>query len=253
MSDKNTALVVGGGTGIGFATAERLTRRGVSVALAGRREAVLQVAKARLVEANPDAEVVTVAGDAGDEAAARAIVATAVERLGRLDACINCAGIYEPIHLLKMDAGGWRRTLAATLDSIVYISVAAANEMVKTGGGRFVLLSSINAPLSEPDSAHYSAAKAGVSSLVRSIAVDLASSNIVANAVAPGWVHTDMVDDFVKNATRETLSRLNPLGRVGRPDELATVIEFLALDAPLYLNGATIFVDGGQTAMAPLI
>lgn len=253
MPEKHITLIVGGGTGIGFATAERLARRGVGIALAGRREAVLAAAKAKLVEANPDAEVVIVAGDAGDEAAAQAIVATAVEQLGRLDSCVNCAGIYEPIHFLNMDAAGWRRTLTATLDAMVYTSVLAANEMVKTGGGRFVLVSSTSAPLSEPESAHYCAAKAGVSSLARSMAVDLAASNIVTNAVAPGWVHTGMVDDFVKSATPETLARLNPLGRVGQPNEVATVIEFLALDAPTYLNGTTLFIDGGQTAMAPLI
>jgi NAD(P)-dependent dehydrogenase (short-subunit alcohol dehydrogenase family) len=125
--------------------------------------------------------------------------------------------------------------------------------MARDGGGRFVLISSINAPLSEPESAHYSAAKAAVSSLARSMAVDLAKHDIQVNAVAPGWVHTAMVDEFVENATPETLKQLNILARVGQPDELANVIEYLLLDAPDYLNGATIFVDGGQTAMAPLI
>jgi NAD(P)-dependent dehydrogenase (short-subunit alcohol dehydrogenase family) len=253
MPDVNTVLIVGGGTGIGFAAAERLAERGTSIALAGRREDVLHAAGAKLRQINPDIEVVTVAGDAGDEQAARAIVETAATRLGGLDACINCAGIYEPIHFLQLDATGWRRTLAASLDAMLYVSVPAAKEMGKRGGGRFVLLSSINAPLSEPESAAYSAAKAGVSSLARSMAVDLAQSSIVTNAIAPGWVHTDMVDDFIQQATPETLSRLNPLGRVGRPEELAVVIEFLVLDAPTYLNGTTIFVDGGQTAAAPLI
>jgi gluconate 5-dehydrogenase len=253
MSKDTAALLIGGGTGIGYAAAERLVRRGVAVALAGRREAVLEQAKAKLLAASPGASVVAIAGDAGDEDAAARIVAATVEQLGRLDCCINCAGIYEPVHLLNMDAAAWRRTMSATLDSVVYTSVHAAREMVKTGGGRFVLISSINAPLSEPEAAHYSAAKAGVSSLARSLAVDLATSNIVANAVAPGWVHTDMVDEFVKNATADTLKQLNPMARVGKPDELGNVIEYLALDAPTYLNGATIFVDGGQTAMGPLI
>jgi NAD(P)-dependent dehydrogenase (short-subunit alcohol dehydrogenase family) len=253
MSENKAALIVGGGTGIGYAAAERLLRRGVNVVIAGRRETVLEEAKGKLSAINSDASVASVAGDAGDEAAAHAIVEQAIQHLGRLDCCINCAGIYEPVHVLKMDTAAWQRTMSATLDAALYVAVAAAREMVKTGGGRFILTSSINAPLSEPEAIHYSAAKAGVSSLARSLAVDLAGENVVANAIAPGWVHTAMVGDFVENATPETLSRLNPLGRVGEPDELGNVIEYLALDAPTYLTGATIFVDGGQTAMAPLI
>ena len=247
------ALIVGGGTGIGYATAERLARAGVAVALAGRREEVLDEARDRLLGNVDGAAVVTAAGDAGVESEARAMVATAVEQLGGLDLCVNCAGIYEPVDFLDMNEEAWRHTMSTTLDAITYPSVAAAKVMAENGGGRFVLISSINAPLSEPESAHYSAAKAGVSSLARSMAVDLAKHGIQVNAVAPGWVHTAMVDEFVQNATAETLRQLNIVARVGQPDELANVIEYLLLDAPEYLNGTTIFVDGGQTAMAPLI
>jgi NAD(P)-dependent dehydrogenase (short-subunit alcohol dehydrogenase family) len=95
--------------------------------------------------------------------------------------------------------------------------------------------------------------KAAVSSLARSLCIDLAPRGIQVNAVAPGWVHTSMVDEFVRSATAEALGRINPLGRVGKPDEVANLIEYLGLDAPDYLTGSTIFIDGGQTAMAPLI
>jgi 3-oxoacyl-[acyl-carrier protein] reductase len=253
MSTRHVSLIIGGGTGIGYATARRLLRRGVAVILSGRRKEVLDEAKQRLVQGDNGAEVLTIPGDASDEAQAGRIAESAVEQLGRIDYCVNCAGKYEPVHLLEMERRAWENTVRSNLDAVIYGSVAAAREMVKTGGGRFVLISSINSPLSEPESAHYSAAKAAVSSLARSFAVDLASRNIQANAIAPGWVHTEMVDDFVQGATPETLSRLNILGRVGQPDEIANVIEYLLLDAPEYLTGATIFVDGGQTAMAPLI
>ena len=137
-----------------------------------------------------------------------------MERLGGLDLCVNCAGIYEPVDFLDMNEEAWRHTMSTTLDAITYPSVAAAKVMAENGGGRFVLISSINAPLSEPESAHYSAAKAGVSSLARSMAVDLAKHGIQVNAVAPGWVHTAMVDEFVQNATAETLRQLNIVARV---------------------------------------
>lgn len=253
MTERKTALIIGGGTGIGFATAERLVERGVAVALSGRREEVLAHAKKGLEAEVDGAEVVALAGDSGVEADAHRIASGAVEQLGGIDLCVNGAGIYEPVDFLDMNEGAWRRTMVATLDSIVYPSVPVAAAMKGAGHGRFVLISSINAPSSEPESAHYSAAKAGVASLARSMAVDLGQHGIQVNAVAPGWVHTAMVDEFVENATPETLKQINVVGRVGQPDELANVIEYLGFDAPDYLTGATIFVDGGQTAMAPLI
>lgn len=253
MADKKVVLIVGGGTGIGYATALRLLRSGNAVVLAGRRETVLEEAQAKLRNSMPEAEVAITSGDAGVEREAAAIVETVVSQFGHLDHCVHCAGIYEPVDFLDMDEAAWRQTMSATLDSAVYVSVPAARQMTKQGGGRFVLISSINAPLSEPESSNYSAAKAGISSLARSMAVDLTKHNIQVNALAPGWVHTAMVEEFVQNATQETLSRLNILGRVGQPDEIANVIEYLLLAAPAYLTGTTIFVDGGQTAMAPLI
>ncbi len=252
--ERKVALIVGGGTGIGYAAAERLARRGVSLSLAGRRRDVLEAAAGTLRELDDRIDVAAVDGDAGVEDDARRIASRTVELLGRLDICINCAGIYEPVDFLELDTLSWRTTLSATLDAMAYVSAAAAREMVTGGrGGRFVLISSVNSPVSEPESAHYSAAKAGVSSLARSMAVDLARHGIVTNAVAPGWVHTAMVDDFVREASPESLARLNILGRVGRPAEVANLIEYLVLDAPEYLVGATLYIDGGQTAMAPLI
>lgn len=248
-----SALVIGGGTGIGYASAVRLARRGVAVMLSGRREEVLAGAREKLSAEVEGAEVAYSAGDSSVEADAQRIVADTVKALGGLDYVVNCAGTYEPTDFLDMTEEAWRKTIAPSLDAMVYPCVAAAKVMAEGGGGRFVLISSINAPLSEPESAHYSAAKAAVSSLARSMAVDLAKHKIIVNAVAPGWVATDMVGDFVENATEESLKALNILGRVAEPDELGNVIEYLVLDAPDYIDGTTIFVDGGQTAMAPLI
>jgi len=246
-------LVVGGGTGIGFATAARLLRRGHPVAIAGRRASVLEEASERLRSEVDSARIHPIVADGGSPADAQRMVEETSSKLGGLGVLVNCAGIYEPIHFLDLDEPGWQKTISTTLDAQLFPSVAAARVMAEEGGGRIILISSVNAPLSEPESTHYSAAKAAVSSLARSIAVDLADRNIQANAVAPGWVHTAMVDDFVQQASDESLKRLNMLGRVGRPDEIANVIEYLALDAPTYLTGTTIFVDGGQTGMAPLI
>jgi NAD(P)-dependent dehydrogenase (short-subunit alcohol dehydrogenase family) len=163
------ALVVGGGTGIGYATAERLVRRGCAVALSGRREAVLEAAADRLRSLAAGLQVETIAADGGDQADAQRMVDRTVAAFGGLTVLVNGAGIYEPVHFLDLDEESWRRTMSTTLDAQLYPSVAAARAMAEDGGGRIILISSINSPLSEPESTHYSAAKAAVSSLVRSI------------------------------------------------------------------------------------
>jgi NAD(P)-dependent dehydrogenase (short-subunit alcohol dehydrogenase family) len=252
--ESRIALIVGGGTGIGLATARRLGGRGLSLVLAGRRAETLAGAKSTLEgDMQERARIEIAPGDAGVEEDADRIVAHVLAAFGRLDVCVNAAGIYEPVDFLELRAESWRRTMSASLDSMIYIGAPAARAMVAGGrGGRFVLVSSINSPVSEPESAHYSAAKAGVSSIARSMAVDLSKHGIVANAIAPGWVRTAMVEDWLATASPESLARINLLGRVGTPEEVANVIEYLALDAPDYLTGSTVFVDGGQTAMAPL-
>jgi NAD(P)-dependent dehydrogenase (short-subunit alcohol dehydrogenase family) len=247
-----SALIVGGGTGIGLAAADRLLGRGVSVGISGRRDAVLRQARDGLLRRHPGETVEVHAADSSIEAEAHDMVRVLSGRLGTPAVFVDCAGIYEPRDFLEMTEDSWRDTLATTLDSTVYPAVAVARLMAQAGSGRMILIASTNSVLSEEGSAHYSAAKAAVSSLARSLCIDLAPRGISVNAVAPGWVHTAMVDGFVRTATPEALQRINPLRRVGKPDEIANLIEYLALDAPGYLTGATIFIDGGQTAMAPL-
>jgi NAD(P)-dependent dehydrogenase (short-subunit alcohol dehydrogenase family) len=248
-----SALIVGGGTGIGLAAASRLLRRGVPVGLSGRREHVLSQARDELLAGHPGGVVEIHAADSAVEAQAHEMVGQLAGRLGPPGIFVNCAGIYQPCDFLKLTAERWQETMTTTLDSNVYPAVAAARMMADAGSGRMVLIASTNSVVSEEATAAYSAAKAAVSSLARSLCMDLARYGIAVNAVSPGWVHTGLVDDFVQNATAEALSRINPLGRVGKPDEVANLIEYLSLDAPDYLTGATIFIDGGQTAMSPLI
>jgi NAD(P)-dependent dehydrogenase (short-subunit alcohol dehydrogenase family) len=173
-----------------------------------------------------------------------------LERFGRLDLLACCAGEFRGAAFAEIDAAHWSATLASNLDAIAFPSAAAARIMAAHGGGRIVLVSSVNAAMSEPHSAAYSAAKAAVGSLARSIAVDLSSAGVQANAVSPGWVRTRMTEGALRRTSADALAALNPLGRVGEPDELAGVIAYLLLDAPPFLTGSTIVVDGGQTARA---
>jgi NAD(P)-dependent dehydrogenase (short-subunit alcohol dehydrogenase family) len=129
---------------------------------------------------------------------------------------------------------------------------AAARHMTLAGRGRIVLVSSVNGFQSEPESMAYSAAKTAIISITRSLAVELADTGVTANAVAPGWVTTPMTEAYLAGSTPQRLRLVNTLGRFGRPDEIARVIRFLVVDAPDFLTGATIAVDGGQTALAPM-
>jgi gluconate 5-dehydrogenase len=250
---EGSALIVGGGTGLGLAAAERLAARGLPVGLSGRRTEVLLAAREQILRQQPGAQVEVAAADSAVERQAHDMILDLAKRLGPPSVLVASAGIYEGCEFLDLTEEAWRHTMTTTLDSTVFPAVAAARLMAAEGSGRIVLIASTNSFISEPGSTAYSAAKAAASSLARSLCVDLAKSGIQVNAVAPGWIHTGMVDDFVQNATAEALRNINPLGRVGQPDEVANLIEYLALDAPDYLTGATIMIDGGQTAAAALI
>jgi NAD(P)-dependent dehydrogenase (short-subunit alcohol dehydrogenase family) len=251
-STGKVALVVGGGTGMGYASAQRLAGRGVGLVLSGRREPVLVQAQQQIKDAHAGAGVEILAGDAGIEEQSQAMVQAAIEHFGRLDILVGAAGIYEAVDFPDLDANSWRRTITATLDAMAFPAIAAVREMKKTGGGRIVLISSIDTITSEPEVAHYNAAKAAVGALVRSIVVDCTKDGIQANAVAPGWVYTPMVASYIDEAEPGMMDRINPLGRAADADEIGNVIEYLALDAPQFLTGSTIFIDGGQTIRAAM-
>jgi NAD(P)-dependent dehydrogenase (short-subunit alcohol dehydrogenase family) len=251
-SEPKVALVVGGGTGMGYASAQRLAGRGTKVVLSGRRESVLGEAQSHIKGTHSSAEVEILAGDAGVESEAQAMVAAAVEHFGRLDILVGAAGIFEEVEFPDYDAESWGRTIAATLNSMAFPAIAAARQMKAQGGGNIVLISSIDTATSEPAVAAYNTAKAAVGGLVRSIVVDCSKYGIRANAVAPGWVYTPLIASYVDEAEPGTFDRINPVARVADADEIANVIEYLALDSPTFLTGSTIFVDGGQTIRAAM-
>lgn len=251
-SDGKVALVIGGGTGVGYATARRFAARGVKVVISGRREGVLTEARGKIKELHSSSEVEVSAGDAGVEAEAQSMVGRAIECFGRLDILVGAAGILEGVEFPDYDAESWRRTTTATLDAMAFPAIAAARHMKQQGDGNIVLISSIDAATSGPGVAAYNTAKAAVGGLVRSIVVDCTKYGIQANAVAPGWVYTPLIASYVDQAEPGAMDRINPVARVADADEIGNVIEYLALDSPKFLTGSTIFVDGGQTIRAAM-
>lgn len=253
MTEERVAVVTGAGSGIGAATARALAAANMRVVIAGRSEDKLVAVRDEIPDSIDGATVLVKPTDVGDPDQCEALVAAAVEEYGSVDAVVTAAATYEPVHVLDMTAEAWDECLDICLRGSLLVATAAARRMKDQGSGRIVFVSSINGMVSEPETAHYSAAKAAINSLARSMAVDLADHGITANAVAPGWVRTPMVADFAAKATKEDLAKINPLARWAKPEELAAVIAYLATDAPGFFTGSTVVVDGGQTAIAPVV
>ncbi len=237
---------------MGRASAKALAEAGFAVLMAGRREEMLAAARDEILAEVDGATVEIRPTDVARPEECEALIADAVERLGGVDVVVTAAASFEPAHTFDMTAEAWDACLDVVLRGSVLVAAAAARHMRDAGGGRIILISSINGAVSEPETAHYSAAKAAIISVAKSMAVDLADHGIAVNAVAPGWVDTPMIAEFVADATPDDLRRINPLARLGRPEELAGVIAYLATDAPSFMTGSTLFVDGGQTAIAPI-
>ncbi|GAB2457158.1 SDR family NAD(P)-dependent oxidoreductase [Jatrophihabitans fulvus] len=248
MPLRRSALVTGAGSGIGLASAVALARAGVDLTLVGRRTDALRAA----ADAIPGVEVAVAAGDMASPDDPVRVVDEHVERFGGIDGFVAAAGAWESTPLVDMTAAAWDATLDVHLRGAVLGAGRAARRMTSAGHGRIVLVSSVNGSASEPNTSAYSAAKTAVVSVARSLAVELADSGVTANAVAPGWVDTPMTHDDLVASSPDALRRLNPQARFGRADEIAEVVRWLVLDAPLFLTGSTLVVDGGQLASAPL-
>jgi NAD(P)-dependent dehydrogenase (short-subunit alcohol dehydrogenase family) len=242
--EMTVSLVTGAGSGIGAATAAALAARGDVVICAD----IDTAAARRTADRLPRAEAVTL--DVRDEDGCGAVVAAAVERYGRLDVAVACAGIQvgAPVHELELEA--FQRVLDVNLTGVFLTCRAAARAMVTAGhGGKLVLIGSVNSSVALPGQAAYAASKGGVLLLGRALAVDLAPYGINVNVVGPGVTATAMNAAFLADpAQSEPLLRRIPWRRAASPDEIAEVIAFLASDAASYMTGAYVPVDGGWLA-----
>jgi 3-oxoacyl-[acyl-carrier protein] reductase len=242
------ALVTGGTRGIGFATAQALAREGAGLVVCGR-----VVERAEAAAAELESRGATVAGfacDVSDPAQIAGVVAETERLFGRLDVCVADAGICPSAMVEDLDRGHVDAVLAVNVRGLLLTTQAAARLMAAGDGGSVVHLGSVSGYVTGPEGgeAVYEASKAAVHALTRACAVELAPRGIRVNAVAPGWVDTDMTagtpDDL-----RATYLRGVPLGRYARPDEIATAILFLAGDEASGITGTTLVVDGGLLAV----
>jgi L-rhamnose 1-dehydrogenase len=239
-------LITGASRGIGRATAIECARHGADVALNVYNDDDEAAAVVSEIEAL-GRKAVLFNGDVADPASAPAFVQTAVERLGGVDTFVSNAGIC-PFHsFLDMPQDVLLRTMNVNLTGAYYMCQAAANQMVKQKtGGSIVAVSSISALVGGEMQTHYTPTKAGVHSLMQSIAIPLGRHGIRANSVMPGTVATDInKDDLADPKKREYMEKRIPLGRLGRPEDIAKVVVFLASDLSGYVTGASVLADGG--------
>ncbi|WP_045731542.1 SDR family oxidoreductase [Pseudarthrobacter chlorophenolicus] len=245
-----TALVTGSSRGIGKALATGLAKAGAAVLLHGLDPQRLEATRRELATEFGDGKVGSVSFDITSEPAVSAGIAQAEESFGPLDILVNNAGIQHRVPLLDLDIDDWNRVLATDLTSAFLVGREAARRMLERKRGKIINIGSVQSDLARPTIGAYTAAKGGLRNLTRAMTAEWAAHGLQVNGIAPGYIHTEMtqvlVDDEAFNAW--ILGR-TPAGRWGTVDDLSGPVTWLASEASNYVNGQTIFIDGGMTTV----
>jgi 3-oxoacyl-[acyl-carrier protein] reductase len=240
-----SVLVTGGTRGIGRAIVIAFARDGAKVTFTGTNdEAAAETIRLATAE-SPSARVRYAKADVSDAAAAKGAVDAAVEHGGGLDVLVNNAGITRDNLLMRMSDEEWDRVFAVNLRGVFLMTRAASRAVMRSKRGRIVNITSVVGVLGNAGQANYAASKGGVIAFTKSVARELAGRAVTCNAVAPGYVTTDMTAALPAGAAEELQKKI-PLSRLGTPEDVAGVVRFLASPAAAYVTGQVICVDGGM-------
>ena len=234
------ALITGASGGIGSEIAESLHLKGATVTLSGTREQALDALASKLGE-----RVHVVVGDLSSVKDAQYLLDATNNSMGEINILVNNAGITKDKLAMRMTDEDWQLVLEVNLGAVFRLSRGCLRSMIKRRWGRIVNITSVVGSSGNSGQANYAAAKAGTTGMTKAIAAEVASRGITVNCVAPGYIVTPMTDSL-DNSQKESLLTMIPIGRLGKPEDVAACVSFLASDEAAYVTGQTLHVNGGM-------
>ena len=242
LTDK-VAIVTGASRGIGEAIAKKISSCGAKIILIARNSDQLVAVKETIISKGGIAE--SMAGDVSNLNSISEIVTNTIDKWGRIDILVNNAGIARDNIIMRMKEDDWDSVMNINLKGCFNGIKSVARPMIKNKAGRIINITSVIGQIGNAGQSNYAASKAGIMGLTKSMAKELGSRNITVNAVAPGYITTDMTNEL-NDEVKEQLKSSIPLGRLGTPDDVANLVCFLASDEAGYITGQTFNVDGGM-------
>ena len=242
LTDK-VAIVTGASRGIGEAIAKQLSSCGAKIILIARNSDQLVAVKETIISNGGIAE--SIAGDVSNLNSISEIVTNTIDKWGRIDILVNNAGIARDNIIMRMKEDDWDSVMNINLKGCFNGIKSVARPMIKNKAGRIINITSVTGQIGNAGQSNYAASKAGIMGLTKSMAKELGSRNITVNAVAPGYITTDMTNEL-NDEVKEQMKSSIPLGRLGTPDDVANLVCFLASDEAGYITGQTFNVDGGM-------
>jgi 3-oxoacyl-[acyl-carrier protein] reductase len=241
--DGKVAVVTGGSRGIGRAVAAALAKAGVEVVITARDGARVEEA-ARALSEEAGGRVSSAVMDVSNREAVESVVKALVSERGRVDILVNNAGIARDNLLMRMKPEEWDEVIATNVNGLYYCSQAVLRPMIRQRAGRIINMSSVVGLMGNPGQANYAASKAAILGFTKALAREVASRRITVNAVAPGFIETDMTREL-SEAARASLLDSIPMQHIGRPEDVAAAVVFLASEGAGYITGQVLQVNGG--------